>query len=316
MIVSVVASTKIKVVGVGGSGDNAISRMMRCKIQGVELIAMNADAQDLKKTQADLKVQIGKKLTKGLGTGMNPKIGELAAQESKEEIREVLKGSDIVFVTGGLGGGTCTGAAPIVAEISKEEGALTIAVVTKPFSFEGLPRKNIAERGLEKLKDKVDTLLVIPNDKLLKMIDEQTSIFSAFWLCDEILREGVQGISDLILLPGIVNVDFADLKTIMKNSGPALLGIGRGRGEKRVEEAVSSALRSPLLEDITWQGGKAVLFNISGKNLTLSEINRAASLITQNLSPKAKVIFGAVEDKRLEKGIIKVLIFITGLQEK
>lgn len=305
---------KIKVVGVGGSGGNAISRMAKSKIEGVELIAINTDAQDLRKTPADLKLQIGKKLTGGLGAGMNPKIGELAAKESQEEIQEVLKDADIVFVTGGFGGGTCSGAAPIVAEIAKKEGALTIAIVTKPFSFEGLPRMNIAERGIERLKEKVDTLLVIPNDKLLKMIDEKTSVFSAFWLCDEILREGVSGISDLITIPGIVNVDFADLRTILGGAGPAVFGIGRGKGEKRIEEAVTSALFSPFLENTPWKGGKAVLFNISSPDLSLSEVNQTAHLITQNLSPRVKVIFGAGEDKKLEKGELKILVFITGLQ--
>jgi len=309
--------TKIKVIGVGGSGGNAISRMAKERIEGVELVAINADAQDLRKTQADFKIQIGKKLTKGLGAGMNPKIGELAAKESKEEIEKALKDSDIVFVTGGFGGGTCTGAAPIVAEIAKNLGALTIAIVTKPFSFEGIPRMNIAERGLKKLKEKVDTLLVIPNDKLLKMIDEKTSVFSAFWACDEILREGVKGISDLITIPGIVNVDLADLKTILKETGPAVFGIGKGKGEKRIEEAVNSALFSPFLENTPWKGGRAVLFNISSqKDLSLSEVREAANLITKNLSSKVKVIFGATEDEKLENGEIKVLIFITNLQSK
>jgi len=308
-------STKIKVVGVGGSGSNAVSRMTKCKIQGVELIAINTDVQDLKKIQADIKLQIGKRMTKGLGAGMNPKIGEIAAQESKEEIKEILKDADIVFVTGGFGGGTCTGAAPVVAEIAKKLGALTIAIVTKPFSFEGFPRKIIAERGIETLKEKTDTLLVIPNDKVLKMIDDQTPISSAFWMCDEILREGVQGISDLITLPGIVNVDFADLKTIVANAGPAVFGIGRGKGEKRIEDAVSSALASPFLEDISWKGGKGVLFNISGKSdLSLSEIKEAAQFITKNLNPDVKVIFGAVQDKKIKEGEVKIMIIITGFE--
>jgi len=306
-------SAKIKVVGVGGSGSNAISRMMKSQIQGVDLIAINADLQDLQKTQADLKIQIGKELTKGLGSGMNPKIGELAAKESKEEISKALKGSDIVFITGGFGGGTGTGASPVVAGIAKKEGALTIAVVTKPFSFEGIPRKKIAERGLENLKNQVDSLMIIPNDKLLKMVDDKISVSSAFYICDEILRQAVQGISDLISLPGIVNVDFADLKTVMKNSGSAIFGVGRGRGENRVQEAINSALRSPLLEDISLKGGKAVLINVSGgKDLTLSEIQNAVEMIRADLDPRVKLIFGAVEDKRLEEGEIKIAIFITG----
>jgi len=309
------SSTKIKVVGVGGSGGNAISRMAKSKIEGVELIAINTDAQDLKNAQADLKLQIGKKIANGLGAGMNPKLGELAAKESQEEIREILKDTDLVFVACGLGGGTGTGAAPIIAEIAKSSGALTIAVVTKPFSFEGIPRKNIAERGLERLKEGSDTLVVIPNDRLLKMVDEKTSVFSAFWLCDEILREGVQGISDLVTVPGIVNIDFADLETIMRNSGPALLGIGKGKGENRIEEAVNSALFSPLLENTHWKKGRALLFNISSPDLTLSEVDKAANIITKSLSPKVKVIFGAVEDKKMEPDELKILVFITGLQK-
>jgi len=306
---------KIKVVGVGGSGSNAVSRMMKNKIQGVDLIAINTDAQDLKKAQADFKLQIGKKITDGLGAGMNPRIGQLAAQESKNEIREILKDADLIFVTCGLGGGTGTGAAPVVAEISKNLGALTITVVTKPFSFEGIPRRNIAEKGLERLKDRTDSLIIISNDKLLQMVDDKTSVFSAFWLCDEILREGVQGISDLITIPGIVNIDFADLRTIMANSGSALLGIGKGRGEKKIEEAINSALFSPLLENTHWQGGKALLFNISGHDLSLSEVNETANLITKHLSHRAKVIFGTVENKTLEKEEIKLLVFITGLRK-
>jgi cell division protein FtsZ len=307
-------TTKIKVVGVGGSGSNAVSRMTKCKIQGVDLIAINTDAQDLKNNQADFKLQIGKKITNGLGAGMNPKLGELAAKESQEEIKEIIKDAALVFVACGLGGGTGTGAAPVIAEIAKSSGALTIAVVTKPFSFEGIPRKNIAEKGLERLKERSDALVVIPNDRLLKMIDEKTPVFSAFWLCDEILREGVQGISDLVTIPGIVNVDFADLEAIMKNSGPALLGIGRGKGENRIAEAVNSALFSPLLENTHWKKGRSLLFNISSSDLTLFEVNQAANLITKNLSPKVKVIFGAVEDEKMEPGELKILVFVTGLR--
>ena len=304
--------TKIKVVGVGGSGSNTISRMMRCKIEGVELIALNADIQDLKKTQAHLKLRIGKNLTKGLGTGMNPEIGRRAAEEQRNEIQEILKDSDMVFVSYGLGGGTGSGAGPVVAEIAKNLGALTVAVVTRPFSFEGVCRQNIAEKGLEDLENKVDTLLVVANDRLLNLIGQENSVWQAFWFCDEVLRQAVRGISDLILVPGIINVDFADVKTIMKNSGPALLGIGRAKGEKRAEKAANLAINSPLL-DFSIKGGKAVLFNISGReDLTLSEIEEVARLLTQKLHPQARVIFGAVEDQKLKKGEIKVTVIVTG----
>ncbi len=308
--------TRIKVVGVGGSGSNAIARMMRSQIQGVDLISINTDLQDLRKNQANFKIQIGKKLTKGLGAGMNPKIGKLAAEENKSDIIDILKDSDLVFITCGLGGGCGTGASPVVAEIAKKGGALTIAVVTKPFSFEGIPRKKIAEGGLENLKGKVDSLLIIPNDKLLKMVNEKISVSSAFFLCDEILIQAVQGISDLVSLSGIVNVDFADLQTVMKNSGPALFGVGRGKGENRVKTAVNFALRSPLLEDISLKGGKAVLINISGgKDLALSEIQEAIQMIRDNLDPEVKLIFGAAEDKRLKEGEIKIALFITGFKK-
>lgn len=302
----------IKVVGVGGSGCNAVSRMMTCKIQGVDLIAVNTDIQDLKKANSHQKLQIGRGLTKGLGTGMNPEIGRRAVEEQKEEVAALLKGSDMVFVACGLGGGTGSGAAPAIAEIAKRLGALVIAVVTKPFSFEGDFRKRVAQKALLDLRGKVDTLLSIPNDRLLKMIDRQTSVFSAFWLCDETLRQAVQGISDLIVLPGLVNVDFADIKTVMKNSGPALLGIGRAKGERRAAEAALRALNSPLL-DSPIEGGRAVLFNASGaKNMTLSEIEEIAKTISQRLHPQARVIFGAVEDNKLDKGEIKVTLIATG----
>ena len=307
------SNTKIKVVGVGGSGSNAVSRMAQVKVLGVDLIVINADVQDLKKAKADFKIQIGKKTTGGLGAGMNPKIGEAAAQESKEEIREILKGTDMVFITCGLGGGVGTGAAPIVADIAKKEGALTVAVVTKPFSFEGIPRKKIAEKGLENLKNKVDTLLVIPNDKILKMAEPGTPVFSAFWLCDDILRQAVQGISDLIALPGIINIDFADLRSVMKNSGPALLGVGKASGEKRIEKALNLAIHSPLLDDTSFNKGKAVLFNVGGgKDLTMTEVNEAAQIIKNVVDPDAKVIFGAVQDRSVAGGEVKIMVIITG----
>jgi len=305
-------ATKIKVVGVGGSGSNAVSRMMKCKIKGVNLVAVNTDAQDLKKTRAHLKLRIGKNLTQGLGAGMNPEIGKKAAQENKEEISKILKGSDMVFVTCGLGGGTGSGASPVIAEIAKNSGALTVAVVTKPFSFEGSFRRKIAENSLKKLKEKVDSLISVQNDKLLEILDPQTSVLNAFWMCDEILRQAVQGISDLIVLPGIINVDFADIKTIMENSGTALFGIGRAKGERRAERAVLSAINSPLL-NTSITGAKGVLFNISGgQDISLSETDEVAKVITENVLPDAKVIFGAVQSETLRKGEIKVTVIATG----
>lgn len=304
--------TSIKVVGIGGSGGNAVTRMMACKIQGVDLIVVNTDVQDLKKNRAHQKLQIGKTLTKGLGAGMNPEIGQRAAEEQKQEIQELLQGADMVFVTYGAGGGTGSGAGPVVAQIAKRLGALVVAVVTRPFSFEGEFRAKIAQKGMQVLKDKVDTLLSIPNDRLLTMIDKDTTVSSAFWICDETLRQAVQGISDLIVLPGIVNVDFADIKTIMKNSGPALLGIGRAKGPRRAQEAAAQAMNSPLL-DASIQGGKAVLFNVSGgHDMTLSEIEEITKIITQRLQRQSRVIFGAVKDTKLKKGELKVTLIATG----
>jgi len=305
-------NTKIKVAGVGGSGSNAVSRMMNCKIKGVELIAVNADAQDLQRAQAHRKIRIGRKLTKGLGTGMNPKVGKEAAEEQREEIFEALKDSDIVFVTCGLGGGCGSGASPVVAEIARKQKALTIAVVTKPFSFEGIQRMEIAQDALRKLKSEVDTLITISNDKLLSVLEPKTTVSNAFWICDETLRQAVQGISDLIVLPGIINIDFADVKAIMKDSGSALFGIGKARGEGRAKEAVLKALNSPLL-DISYKGAKGILLNVSGgKDISLSEIDEAAKIITQEVSPETKVIFGAIQNEKLKKGEIKVTVVATG----
>jgi len=304
--------SKIKVVGVGGSGSNAVSRMKKYKIKGVDFIVINTDAQDLKKAKADIKLRIGKEITKGLGAGMNPEIGRKAAEESQSEIEEVLKESDMVFVTGGEGGGTCTGAAPVVARIAKSSGALTLAIVTRPFSFEGAFRKKIAENGIKKIKEEVDTLIVISNDRLLETLNPNISLVSAFWICDDILRQAVQGISDLIMLPGIINIDFSDVKTIMKNAGTALLGVGISQGEKRAETAAKLAINSPLL-DISCKGAKGILFNVSGsKDISLSEINEAAKIITQEINPQAKVIFGAVQDEKLKLGEIKVTVIATG----
>ena len=305
-------NTKIKVIGVGGSGGNAVSRMKKCKIQGVELIAINSDAQDLKKSRADQKIRIGRKLTQGLGTGMNPEIGKRAAEEQREEIQEVLKDSDLVFVTCGEGGGTGSGASPIVAEISKNLGILTVAVVTKPFSFEGQTRMRIAEASIRKLKEKVDSLIVIENDKLLENLDPKTTLLNAFWICDDILRQAVQGISDLITLPGIINVDFANVKTILKDSGTALFGIGRAKGAGRAENAIKMAISSPLLT-ISPKGARGILFNVSGgKDISLSEIEEIGEIMTQEINPEAKVIFGAVQSEILKKGEIKVTVIITG----
>ncbi|MDP3991123.1 MAG: cell division protein FtsZ [Candidatus Nealsonbacteria bacterium] len=308
-------NTKIKVIGLGGAGGNAVSRMASSQIQGVELIAINCDSQDLQKSRAHQKLRIGRSLTRGLGAGMNPEIGRLAALENKEEITHLLQGADMVFLTCGLGGGSGTGASPVVAEIAKSLGALVVAVVTTPFSFEGAQRAQIAKNGLEVLKNKVDTLLIIPNDKVLLQEDKKVSLISAFWTCDEILRQAVQGITDLILLPGIINVDFADVKTIMKNSGPAFFGQGMARGERRVETAVNLAIKSPLL-DFSINGAKGILFNVSGgDDLSLNEISEASNIITKNADSRAKVIFGAVHDKRLQKQEIKITIIATGFEK-
>jgi len=305
-------NTKIKVVGVGGSGGNAISRMAKCKIKGVELVAINADAQDLQKARANLKVRIGRELTKGLGAGMNPEIGRMAAEEQKDEIKEVLRGSDMVFIACGLGGGCGSGAAPVVAEIAKRAGSLTLAVVTMPFSFEGLQRMEIAKNSLKKLKGKVDTLITISNDRLLSILEPNTTVLNAFWACDEILRQAVQGISDLIVLPGIININFADVKAIMKDSGSALFGIGRASGPERAIQAARKALSSPLL-DLSCKGAKGVLFNVSGgQDISLNEVDEVAKIITQEISAEAKVIFGAIQDEKLKKGEIKVTVIATG----
>lgn len=303
---------RIKVVGVGGSGCNALERMIDAKLKGVEFVAINTDAQALHHNKASEKVHIGKNLTKGLGAGMNPEIGRQAAEENRDEIQEVLKGTDMVFVTCGLGGGTGTGAAPIVAETAKELGALTVAVVTKPFAFEGAQRRAIAEEGLENLKERVDSLITIPNDKLLQIIDKKTTLINAFKIVDDVLRQGVQGISDSITKPGIVNMDFADVRTIMTNSGSALMGIGIASGENRAADAAKAAINSPLLE-LSIDGAKGVLLNVSGSNdLTMLEINEAANIITESIDPDAKVIFGAVIDESIRKGEIQITVIATG----
>ncbi|MFZ5559533.1 MAG: cell division protein FtsZ, partial [Patescibacteria group bacterium] len=306
---------RIKVIGVGGSGHNAISRMMSYGIKGVNFIAINTDVQALHYNRAPEKIHIGKVLTKGLGAGMNPEIGRRAAEENKQEIQECVKGSDMVFITGGLGGGTCTGASPIVAELAKEAGALTVAIVTKPFSFEGAQRTRIAEEGLAELKDKVDTIIVIPNDRLLTIIDRKVSLLNAFAIVDDVLRQAVQGISDLIIYPGIINLDFADIKAVMENAGPAIMGIGRATGENRAVEAARAAISSPLLE-FSIEGAKGILFNVSGaQDMGMLEISEAAKTITETADPDAKIIFGAVLDDKARKGEMKITVIATGFGE-
>ena len=303
---------RIKVVGVGGSGGSAIHRMMASRIQGIDFVAVNTDAQALHHCQAPRKIHIGKSTTRGLGAGMNPDIGRQAAEESREEIEESIKGSDMVFVTCGMGGGTGTGAAPIIAEAAKESGALTVAVITRPFSFEGLQRGRIAESGIEELRERVDTMIIIPNDRLLTIIDRKTSLINAFEIVDDVLRQAVQGISDLITMPGIVNLDFADVKAVMKDAGSALIGIGRASGDDRAQEAARAAINSPLLE-VSINGAKGVLFNVSGgADLSMSEVNEAAQIITESVDRDAKVIFGAVQDDKLKKGEIKITVVATG----
>ncbi len=306
---------KIKVVGVGGSGGNAITRMIDAKIRGVEFVAINTDAQALHHSKAQEKIHIGKNLTKGLGAGMNPEIGRQAAEENRDEIQEVLKGADMVFVTCGLGGGTGSGAAPIVAETAKELGALTVGVVTRPFSFEGSQRRFIADEALANLRERVDTIITIPNDKLLSIIDRKMTLINAFRIVDDVLRQGVQGISDLITKKGEVNVDFADVRAVMQDSGSALMGIGIASGENRAVEAAKAAINSPLLE-LSIDGAKGVLFNISGSSdLTMLEVNEAANVITENIDPNAKVIFGTVVDDQVRKGEIQVTVVATGFDD-
>lgn len=305
---------KIKVIGVGGSGGNAIARMITRQIKGVNFAAVNTDVQDLHHSNAPEKIHIGKELTKGLGAGMNPLVGRQAAEESREQIRDSVKNLDMIFITCGLGGGTGSGAAPIIAEEARDVGALTIAIVTKPFSWEGSQRAKIAEEALEQLQERVDTLITIPNDKILQVIDKKTSLIDAFAIVDDILRQGVQGISDLITTPGLVNVDFADVKTIMEGGGPALMGVGRATGNERAVEAAKLAVNSPLLE-LSIDGAKGVLFSISGSaDMTMSEVNQAAQIITEAIDPDAKVIFGAIIDDKLRKGELKVTVIATGFK--
>lgn len=309
------AFARIKVVGVGGSGSNAINHMIDSKVKGVEFIAMNTDAQHLHRSPADKKIHIGKNLTRGLGTGMDPEIGRRAAEESMEDIQNVIKGADMVFVTAGMGGGTGTGAAPVIAKIAKDQGALTVAIVTKPFFFEGKQRGAIAERGIEELRKEVDAVIAIPNDRLMNVITKDTTCSSAFAMCDEILRQAVEGLSNTVTMPGIINVDFADIRTIMQNAGSALMGIGSASGENRAIEAAKAAINSPLL-DISIDGARGVLFTIAGgSDMTMFEIQDAAKLITEAIDSEAKVIFGAIYDDKLKKNEIKITVIATGFPE-
>ncbi len=304
----------IKVVGVGGAGNNGVNRMVEAGLKGIEFIAVNTDKQALSISKADKKIQIGEKLTRGLGAGANPEIGKCSAEESKAEIAEALKGADMVFVTSGMGGGTGTGAAPIVAEVSKEMGILTVAVVSKPFPFEGKRRMMQADSGIEELRQCVDTLIIIPNEKLLQVVEKQTSVMDAFKMSDDVLKQGVQGISDLITIPGLVNLDFADVKTIMLDAGIAHMGIGRASGEHRAQEAARQAIHSPLLET-SIEGAGGVLINVTGgKNLGLLEINEAAELVQKSVDPEANIIFGAVIDESLTDEIV-ITVIATGFNK-
>jgi len=307
--------TSIKVIGVGGGGGNALDRMIEAGLKGVEFIAINTDAQDLHHSKAQDKIHIGKNVTRGLGAGMDPELGRQAAEESKEEISRAIDGADMVFITAGMGGGTGTGAAPVVAELSKSIGALTIAVVTKPFVFEGSQRGQIALEGLEELAGNVDTLITIPNDRLLSLIDKKTTLIEAFATVDDVLRQAVQGISDLIVLPGIINVDFADVRAIMKNAGSALIGIGKASGDERAVEAARQAINSPLVE-VSIDGAKGLLFTIAGgSDISMSEVNKAAEIITEAVDPEAKIIFGAVNDQNLTKGELRITVIATGFDK-
>jgi cell division protein FtsZ len=307
---------RIKVVGVGGSGKNAVNHMVNAKVKGIDFISINTDAQDLHHSLAKKKIHVGKNLTRGLGAGMNPEIGKRAAEETREEIQEALKGADMVFVTGGLGGGTGTGASPVVARIARDMGALTIGVVTKPFTFEGALRTKLADQGLAELRDAVDAIVIIPNDRLMMVISKETTARQAFQMSDEVLKQAVEGISDLITTPGtIANIDFADIRAVLDNAGSALMGVGTGSGEKRAEDAAKAAINSPLI-DLSISGARGVLFSIAGgTDLTMFEIQDAAKIITESIDPEAKVIFGTVHDEKLKKGEVKITVIAAGFAE-
>ncbi|MFA4873610.1 MAG: cell division protein FtsZ [Patescibacteria group bacterium] len=302
---------KIKVVGIGGSGGAAINRMVASKVRGVDFISINTDAQALHHNGAPKKIHIGQTVTRGLGAGMDPELGRKAAEEDSEQIHDALKGADMIFITCGLGGGTGTGASPIVADLAREVGALTVAVVTKPFSFEGAQRRAIADRGLDELVGKVDTIITIPNDRIFQVVDKKTTLLAAFETVDDVLRQGVQGISDIITVPGLINVDFADVRAIMRDAGTALMGIGRGTGEMRAVDAAKAAIDSPLLE-VSIDGARGILFTISASpNLSMNEVSEASRVITASADPNAKIIFGAVIDETL-KDEVKITVIATG----
>ncbi len=308
-------AAQIKVIGVGGGGSNAVNRMIDFGVKGVEFITVNTDAQALNLSKSELKLQIGDKLTRGLGAGANPEVGKKAAEESKELIMNTLRGADLIFVTAGMGGGTGTGAAPVIAEIARECGALTVGVVTRPFTFEGRKRASQAEQGIAALKEKVDTLIVIPNDRLLEIVDKKTPMLEAFKEADNVLRQGVQGISDLIAVPGLINLDFADVKTIMTERGSALMGIGMASGENRAAEAAKKAIMSPLLET-SIEGARGVIMNITGgANLSLYEVNEAAEIVISASDPEVNMIFGAIIDEELKEEI-KVTVIATGFENR
>ena len=303
---------KIKVLGVGGGGGNAINRMIKENLQGVEFIAVNADAQALFFSEAPYQIRIGDKLTKGLGAGGDPEIGAKAAEESKEELQKAVEDADMIFITAGIGGGTGTGASPLIAQLARQSGALTIGVVTKPFSFEGKRRKEVAEKGVAELKAHVDTLIVIPNDRLLELVDKKASIQEAFSVADDVLRQGIQGISELITVPGLINLDFADVRTIMAEGGSALMAVGQANGETRAVDAAHAAASSPLL-DVTINGATGVLFNVTGgPDLTLHEVNEAARVIREMAHPDVNLIFGAVMDPEMSDGDIQITVIATG----
>ncbi len=306
---------RIRVVGVGGSGNNAINHMIASKVRGVEFVAINSDAQDLHRSLAKRKIHIGKNLTRGLGTGMNPELGKRAAEETRQQIQETLQGSDMVFITCGMGGGTGTGASAVVAKIAKEVGALVIAIVTKPFGFEGAQRREIAERGLAELKKEVDAFIVIPNDKLLVAVEQTLSLKQAFALCDEVLREAVEGVSDIIRTPGDINTDFNDIKAVMEGAGPTLMGIGIAEGDERAKEAAKRAVNSPLL-DISISGAKGVLWVVAhSDDLGIMEVHEASKIISESVDKGAKIIWGVMKDDKLKKGQIRIIVIATGFPE-
>ncbi|MDD5039115.1 MAG: cell division protein FtsZ [Dehalococcoidales bacterium] len=295
------SGAKIKVIGIGGGGCNAVTRMVREQIHGVEFIAMNTDAKHLAVTEASVRIQLGERVTRGLGAGGDHRIGQKAAEESRDDIKELVQGADMIFIAAGMGGGTGNGSAPLVAELARQSGALTIGVVTRPFSFEGNHRSQVAEEGILKLIDKVDTLVIIPNDRLLKLCDQKTGVDGAFKLADQVLHHGVQAIAEVVTVPGLVNLDFADVRAVMKDAGPAWMSVGKASGQNRAKDAAKEALSSPLL-DVSVQGAKGVLFNVAGgSNLTLFEVNAAAEVIRQAVDPEANIVFGVVLDPNMGK---------------